>query len=246
VAFNLIRKALKPGGQLLLAADPTQGFLRRRLSWSGMGIDVRGRSHNLTICYRTTRGILEFAASFYKNRLPEEDVEVFLPGKSVLQAMDTGKSPLMEIVKAPQDERAMVMMATRKMIDEGARPGDILILHANSMAVRNLVTFLRDKMKDVSVVNLRDKIEVKGNEVRVCSLEAATGLEAPVVMVLGIDTLLQKEDDPRMPTEERDSLVKNNTKRLYMAFTRAAARLIVFLPQSLAERSWFVSQPDFT
>jgi superfamily I DNA/RNA helicase len=240
VAFNLFKSALKPGGHFLFAADPTQGFLSRRLPWIGMGIDIRGRSHNLTVCYRTTREILEFASSFYKNRLPEYDAEVFLPEKSVLDSMIEGEPPCIQIIGAPREGRATLMKAVKKLVEnEGVNAEDILILHVDGLAVQDLVQFLRNKMKNISIVDLKNQDTSTVTGVRICSLEAATGLEAPIVMVFGIDSLLQKEGDPHMSAEERNSLVRANTKRLYMAFTRAMTRLIVFLPKEYAEHSWF-------
>ena len=47
-SFEVVGAALKPGGHLFLAADPTQGFLRRRQSWIAAGIEVRGRTTRLS------------------------------------------------------------------------------------------------------------------------------------------------------------------------------------------------------
>jgi hypothetical protein len=58
---------------LFLAADPTQGFLRRRQSWIAAGIDVRGRSTRLKRPYRTTQAILRFARDFHLGRGTSDD-----------------------------------------------------------------------------------------------------------------------------------------------------------------------------
>lgn len=61
----------------------------------------------------------------------------------------------------------------------------------------------------------------------VTTLNAATGLEAPVVMLLGMDRLLETEGDPRLSEDERNDLRRDHTRLLYMGFTRAGQRLIV-------------------
>ena len=52
--FDCVKAALRPGGQLFLCADPTQGFLKRRQSWLASGIDVRGRTVKLGQAYRNS------------------------------------------------------------------------------------------------------------------------------------------------------------------------------------------------
>ncbi len=48
-----------------------------------------------------------------------------------------------------------------------------------------------------------------------------TGLESPIVILLGIDSLLESENDPRLQPDERAELLRDHTRQLYMAFTRA-------------------------
>jgi superfamily I DNA/RNA helicase len=61
----------------------------------------------------------------------------------------------------------------------------------------------------------------------VCSLNAATGLESPVVFLCGLDGLLEKEGALGMARDEKSELVRDNTRRIYMAMTRAGRKLIV-------------------
>ncbi|MES2568948.1 MAG: UvrD-helicase domain-containing protein [Verrucomicrobiota bacterium] len=49
VWFHVIKRSVKPeSGQLFLAADATQGFLKRRQSWLASGLNVRGQSARLS------------------------------------------------------------------------------------------------------------------------------------------------------------------------------------------------------
>ena len=61
----------------------------------------------------------------------------------------------------------------------------------------------------------------------VTTLNAATGLEAPVVILLGMDHLLESENDLRLSDGERGDLRRDHTRLLYMGFTRAGQRLVV-------------------
>jgi superfamily I DNA/RNA helicase len=87
VWLRALRSALNARGRLLLAADPTQGFLKRRQSWVAGGLDLRGRSTRLRNSYRKTRPILDFAAAFYRSRLNNEDErELNLPDEAELRS----------------------------------------------------------------------------------------------------------------------------------------------------------------
>lgn len=142
--FEIVNAALQPGGHLFLAADPTQGFLRRRQSWIAAGIEVRGRTTRLSQAYRNTREILRFARGFYESRHAPDDDEADL--------------------NIPDDE----MLAS--ISEEG---------------------------------------------------------EAPVVMLLGMDHLLESERDSRLSEDERRDLRRDHTRMLYMGFTRAGQRLVL-------------------
>ena len=44
--LQLVIQSLRPAGQLFMCADPNQGFLKSRLSWKSLGLNVRGRTKN--------------------------------------------------------------------------------------------------------------------------------------------------------------------------------------------------------
>ena len=101
--FDVIKAIVKPGtGQLFMAADPKQGFLKRRQSWLASGLDVRGRSVHLPRSYRTTRPILDFATLLYRNQLPNDDEEGLVPPNS--EDMPAGPLPVLLNLTSEQDE----------------------------------------------------------------------------------------------------------------------------------------------
>lgn len=62
---------------------------------------------------------------------------------------------------------------------------------------------------------------------RVCTLNAATGLESPIVFLVGVHALFEQEQSVRLSDEERHDLIRDNTRRLYMALTRAGQRVVL-------------------
>jgi superfamily I DNA/RNA helicase len=77
------------------------------------------------------------------------------------------------------------------------------------------------------------------DQIRVCSLNAATGLESPIVFLLGVRDLYEREQSIRLSDEERLELMRDNTRKLYMACTRAGQRLVLTyvgpVPEGLRE-----------
>ena len=227
VWLRIVRRLVAAAGaELVLAADPTQGFLKRRESWSASGLEVRGRTTRLERAYRNTRAILDFATAFYSARLPDDDEEVNLPTGEAVMELPPGSAPVVLASSSRQDEILRTANEIRRLIAEGAAPGDILVIHCESAHIEPLLE--RFNAGSGTVPASHAQREPRLGTVRVCSINACTGIEAPVVFVLGIDALLECEAAPVLDADERLDLVRDNTRRLYVAFTRAVARLVLF------------------
>jgi superfamily I DNA/RNA helicase len=224
--FHLIKGCVRPGsGQLFLAADPTQGFLKRRQSWLASGLDVRGYSARLLRCYRNTREILAFAIAFYRSRMPdEEEEEINLPGPGELALLPSGPAPQFLYVDSSQTELARVAHEIASALRAGANPEHFLVLQSDAGLVAPFIQILSELVGRPVARDLRTA-SYCAETVRVSSLNAATGLECPVVFFCGLDGLLEKEGPQE--TDERSELVRDNTRRVYMGLTRASQKLVI-------------------
>ncbi len=233
--FETVRAALKPGGHLFLSADPTQGFLRRSQSWLSAGIEVRGKTTRLSTAYRNTRAILRFARDFYRSRhTADDELELNVPDDDMLAAMtETGEAPEIVHLSSSQDEIARAVNEIAAMRESGFPPGLLLVLHTSTSMAANLARQLGQKIGEDQVHPADQGKRPEGAFCSVSGLNAATGLEAPVVFLLGMDRLLEEEADPRLSPEERAERIRDNTRKLYMGFTRAGQRLVVFRTRTL-------------
>lgn len=231
--FPPVLAALAPGGQLFLAADPTQGFLKRRLSWLAAGLDIRGRATRLTVPYRSTRAILQFAVRLLESRagasLQAADLDP--PTHSEIGLVrEEGEPPAVITAASAQDCLAAAARAVAALRDQAPwLAGQVLLLHANSHATGDLLGVLRRHLGDDQVADLCDPRASKpvAPFCAISNCHAATGLEAAAVILLGIDRLLEAEGDPRLDADARAELAAGHTRLLYMAVTRAARRLVI-------------------
>jgi len=227
VWFQMIRAALKQDtGRIHLAADPTQGFLKRRQAWSQCGLDLRGRSTRLRKSYRSTRQVLSFASNFYRQRLQDDELpDLNLPGEEEFSSAPEGERPMVIQLSARQDELIRVANEISACLQGGVPAGDILVIVAGENRFSQCLSALAAALGESLVQDAREK-SAQGR-VRVSGINAATGLEAPVVFVIGIADLISAESDYRLKDEARAELIRDNTRRIYMAVTRAAQKLVL-------------------
>ncbi len=232
VWFEIVRRLVRPhSGHLFLSADPTQGFLRYGASWKSLGLDVRGHSYHLQRSYRTTRQILDFATLFYRQRLRREDAaeggaandpdDELVPD---LLDMPGGVVPQVIPLDSPQDEITRVANEITSLVKQGVPRQDILVLHANWEGAGALISVLERKLGKLAAADPKE--QYPGNYVRVTTLNAGTGLESPLVFLVGLHELFEEEQSLRLSDDDRQALIQENTRKVYMAATRAGQRLV--------------------
>lgn len=220
---EIIKKALKAQNpHLFLVADPTQGFLGRKGSWKSLGLEARGRTHHLMHSYRTTREIMQFATMFYRLRLSEEmDDDVLAPD---MLNMPNGVFPQLLTLSSSQDEIARVANEVEVFLQQGCPRQHLLLLHANGFGCQSLIQAINARLGKNTAMDPKDTYP--GNYVRVTTLNAGAGLESPIVFLVGLRTLFEEEQSIRLSDAEREAIIQDNTRKIYMAVTRAGQRLV--------------------
>ena len=233
VWFKIVQRLVKPqSGHLFLAADPTQGFLRQGISWKSLGLEVRGRSYRLKHSYRTTRRILSFAARFYQMRVPNdaESTDILTPD---LRTMPAGTTPVIIPLTSPQDEIIRIANEVAALVKQGMRREDILVLHTDAIGVKQLITAIDRQLGRGAALDPKDSYP--GNYVRVTTVNAGTGLESPIVFLVGVNRIFEGEGSLRLSEADRAELVLNNTRKIYMAATRAGQKLTISIVGEIPE-----------
>ncbi len=228
VWFELVKMITSKGtGQLFLAADPSQGFLKRRLSWVQAGLEVRGRTHRLDRSYRTTTGILQAATRFRKLRLSDDPEQYVEPA---FTNMPVGDSPRLILTDSPNDEILRTAGEIKSLLNAGIPGRDILVVYADGIRQQSLTDVFEQALGKKCYWLMTSKAKDNEQAVRLCPLGAATGLESPIVFLLGLQGLLDKESALELTNDERAELVEENTRKIYMAMTRAGQKLAITWP----------------
>jgi hypothetical protein len=228
--FQLLKLALEPNGALFLCADPNQGFMKSRLSWRSVGLEVAGRTKKLRRSYRTTRAILRSANELLA-RAVEANPDDFL--EPDFTGMEEGVQPILIRSGSPQDAvdrvaNEIAALAARKQLPLSS----FLVIYGGEVSKRLLYDRLAQELGEQRIwwFNKDKKLPPLGygpDYLRLANLETATGLEAEVVFLLGMDNLLA---GPALAEDIDDAqrlALEANARKLYMAMTRASRRLVV-------------------
>jgi len=236
--FHVVKMSLASRGQLFMCADPNQGFMKSRLSWKSLGLEVSGRTKRLRRSYRTTRAILESATNLLSLLGCSPDDDYLLPE---YRDMEAGAKPLLVYTASPQDSIDRVAAELSALTDGSQIPlGAFLVIYGDKVHKQGLHARLARQFGAGSVWWFNERDQKKeppqgyGHDyLRMAYLDTATGLEASVVFLIGIEDLFFTGAVPGLDDEEMAALREENARKLYMAMTRAGQRLVVLASQRL-------------
>jgi hypothetical protein len=128
------------------------------------------------------------------------------------------------VPSSPQDEISRVANEVDAFVKKGIPRKHLLILHTNGQGVRAVQEAINRRLGRGAAIDPKDTFP--GNYVRVTTLNAGAGLESPIVFLVGLRDLFEEEQSFRLSDEEREILIRDNTRKIYMAATRAGQRLV--------------------
>jgi len=225
--LRLMRALVKTGeDDLLFCGDSGQRIYKPASSWLSLGIDIRGRSTNLKVNYRTTEQIRTFADCIVGLTLdggtgePENRTSV-----SLLQ----GEKPLVLVTLGVREEIEAVAEWLREVVTAGIRSQEIAIF-ARTEAILKKRAEVAVGRAGLQYCQLKDDDPDIGEYVKLGTMHRAKGLEFKAVAVLGceegvlpLDSVAESLKDP----VDRQNFLEHDRHLLYVACTRARERLLV-------------------
>lgn len=210
---------------LFFAGDLGQRIFQQPFSWSGLGIDVRGRSATLKVNYRTSHQIRRAADRLIPQKF--RDVDGLEDDRAGTVSVFDGPDPEILVAGSADDEIGRTADFLTRAVRDGISPGQIGVFVRSSGE-------LNRARAAVAAAGLQVRTFVDSSAadegVLVGSMHLAKGLEFRAVAVMACDQGV-------LPLEERvadvadefelDEVVATERQLLYVAATRARDRLWV-------------------
>jgi hypothetical protein len=208
--------ALTPGGPdgLFLAGDMGQRIFQHPYSWASLGVDVRGRSHTLKVCYRTSQQIRRAADKLLPAVL--RDVDGAEDERRGIVSVFDGPPPRVETFATEVEERAAVDQAVSAWLAEGIEPHEIGIF----VRTPDLIARARAALAGVD----------GAERITTASMHLAKGLEFRAVAVMACDEGILPLDErvaDAADEAELDDIYETERRLLYVAATRAREHLLL-------------------
>ena len=202
-----------PNG-LFLSGDVGQRIFQHPYSWASLGVDVRGRSHTLKVCYRTSQQIRRAADRLLPTVL--RDTDGLEDERRGIISVFNGPAPEVKSVVSVATEAGVVRQCVENWL------GDGIAAHEIGLFVRthDLVARARAAIADLPSV---DRIVT-------APMSLAKGLEFRAVIVLACDEGVLPLDErvaDAADEAELDEVYETERRLLYVACTRAREHLLL-------------------
>lgn len=197
---------------LFFAGDLGQRIFHLPFSWAKLGLDIRGRSQILKVCYRTSHQIRHAADRLLADEI--SDLDGIEESRRGTVSVFDGPDPHIQLFDNEDQEIARVAEWLRERLDEGIPAQEIAVL------VRG----------QGQIERAQAAAKASGEHVEVIPMHEAKGLEYRAVAVIALD-------EDAIPDPERfagigdvaDLQAIQDAERhlLYVAATRARDRLML-------------------
>jgi len=211
---------------LFFAGDLGQRIFQQPFSWKSLGVDVRGRSRNLRINYRTSHQIRRQADRLLGPEMT--DLDGNSEDRTDTISVFNGPPPVVQVFSAENEEIACVCAWLKNQVNQGTLPHETAVVVRASAQLERARTAVIDAGLAFRILD--ERVETDRGCVSICTMHLAKGLEFRAVAVMACD-------DEVIPSQERIEAITDyadledvySTERhlLYVACTRARDNLLV-------------------
>lgn len=206
--------ALPQANGLFLSGDVGQRIFQHPYSWASLGVDVRGRSHTLKVCYRTSQQIRRAADRLLPTVLRDTD-GLEDERRGIISVFD-GPPPEVKSATTVAMEADVVRQSVETWLGEGIAPHEI------GLFVRTPQLIARARSAIAGLPNAEGIVTAP--------MSLAKGLEFRAVVVMACDEGVLPLDDrvaDAADEAELDDIYETERRLLYVACTRAREHLLL-------------------
>lgn len=203
----------RPDG-LFLSGDVGQRIFQHPFSWASLGVDVRGRSHTLKVCYRTSQQIRRAADKLLPTVLRDTD-GLEDERRGIISVFD-GPAPEVKSLASVAEEVGTVRKTVEAWLGEGISPHEIGLFVRTSALV---------KRARAAISGLAGE-----EKMTTAPMSLAKGLEFRAVSVMACDEGFLPLDErvaDAADEAELDDIYETERRLLYVACTRAREHLLL-------------------
>lgn len=211
---------------LFFAGDLGQRIFQQPFSWKALGVDIRGRSSNLRINYRTSHQIRMHADRLLSPEIADVDGNV--ENRSGAISVFNGPDPVIISNDSQDDEISAVSDWLTGKIKEGILPHEIGLFVRSDAQLTRAESVLKQLGTQYKILD--ENVDTTNGYISLCTMHLAKGLEFRVVVVMACDDeVIPLQERIETVTDDSDLEEVYNTERhlLYVACTRARDHLLV-------------------
>jgi mRNA-degrading endonuclease RelE of RelBE toxin-antitoxin system len=215
----------RPNG-LFFAGDLGQRIFQQPFSWKSMGVEVRGRTRNLHINYRTSHQIRMQADQLLGPEV--SDVDGNAENRHGTISVFNGPTPSIQLFESQPEEIVAVSKWLQNLTQEGIEPHEIAVFVRSSAELDRASQAVTNA--DMPFHVLDNHVETISGQISICTMHLAKGLEFRAVVVMACDDeIIPSQARIEKVGDDADLQEVYDTERhlLYVACTRARDRLLV-------------------
>lgn len=216
------RMVTPTSNSLLVLYDDAQSIYhkqRRKFSFSSVGIQAQGRTSVLKLNYRNTAEVLALAMQCAANLVaerPESEDAI----QTVQPATAGRRGPLPVLIEAanPAEEAELIAERVAKAASEGKSLNDIAVLFRTRIRMEGVTRALQRRGIAIQAMQAQGatRFDWSKPSVKLITLHSAKGLEFPLVVIAGLDSMPWKDES-----------LEEEIRLLYVGMTRSTHELVL-------------------
>ena len=219
---------------LFFAGDLGQRIFQQPFSWLALGVDIRGRSRNLRVNYRTSHQIRTQADRLLSSEV--SDVDGNTEQRKDTISVFNGPQPDIRILNNENDEILAVSEWILERSKEGIVPNEIGVFVRSSAQIERARVAVNKVGIPFKILD--ENVDITNGCISISTMHLAKGLEFRAVVVMACDDeVIPLQDRIQSVVDDSDLEEVYNTERhlLYVACTRARDRLLVTAAEPASE-----------
>ena len=223
--LRLLVNLCKTPGRLFITADANQSIYGSGFTWTDVHGSLRfqGRTGVLRANYRSTDEIGEAAQSYLSDSVLDSEIN---------DRHYANKGPLHDVrivLNSDHEVRLLANFFKNASLNLRLTYGSCAMLCPSEQAGKAIAAALRARDIEANFMSAPD-LNLARSGVKVLTLNAAKGLEFPIVALAGFPTSSYPVFPSDASADEREEILARERRTLFVGMTRAMRALLVILP----------------